>query len=240
MQSRSSASVLHVRARGQLGLADLGHRPGRGELPGRLDARDQRVDVRAVGQVGRVDGGLVPRVGAAQPDPAAAAHRQPAAISTRQRPDRPGRPGRRCGTAPAARATGCPGRAAWRSLRLNPPASARLVVSGPECIICQRARFRGPAFSHRPGRLRGVPHAPCTTGWSDRFVAHARAVGDDRRCRLAPGGRPGPTPDSMSSCGLPTAPAGQDHLAVGPGQSPRRRGAGSARPRRGRPRSRPR
>jgi len=63
-----------LRPRRQLGLADLGERVGAGELAGHPDPLHQRLDVGAVGQVGGVDGGLVPGVGAAQPDAAAAAH----------------------------------------------------------------------------------------------------------------------------------------------------------------------
>ena len=64
----------HVRAGRQLAGADLGHRPGRHELPDQLQPRGQRPAVSLVGQVAGVDGRAVPRVGAAQPDPAPAGH----------------------------------------------------------------------------------------------------------------------------------------------------------------------
>src|ERR1022692_3156682 len=49
------------------------------------------------------------------------------------------------------------------SVRLKPPASAIFVVSGPECVIRQRARFFGPAFSHSPV-VFGVCHIAVTMG----------------------------------------------------------------------------
>ena len=49
------------------------------------------------------------------------------------------------------------------SVRRKPPASAIFVVIGPVCVICQRARFRGPASSHRL-LLFGALHIAVTTG----------------------------------------------------------------------------
>ena len=49
------------------------------------------------------------------------------------------------------------------SLRPKPPDSATVMVSGPECRSCHRARFLGPACSHSP-RDFGVRHMAVTTG----------------------------------------------------------------------------
>ena len=70
------------------------------------------------------------------------------------------------------------------SVRVNPPASATLVASGPAWVSCHRARLRGPACSHSP-RVRGVLHMAGTTGWSDRFAPDAGAVGHHRDVVLA-------------------------------------------------------
>ena len=77
----AAADVVHefgvgadVRPGGQLAGADRGHRPGRHELPGQLQPRGQRPAVALVGQVAGVNRRPVPRVGAAQPDPAPAGH----------------------------------------------------------------------------------------------------------------------------------------------------------------------
>ena len=91
------------------------------------------------------------------------------------------------------------------SERLNPPDSAMFVVIGPECISCQRARFARPACSHSP-RDFGVCHIAVTAGWSDRFaptpgLSASTVMPCERRWSA------GPIPDSMSSCGLPIAPA---------------------------------
>ena len=48
-------------------------------------------------------------------------------------------------------------------VRVNPPASAMLEVSGPECRYRQRARLTGPACSHSPVSF-GVCHIAVTIG----------------------------------------------------------------------------
>jgi len=58
----------------QLALAYLRHRPGGHELPGHLQPGGQRPGVPGIGEVTGIDGRPVPRVVAAQPDPAPAVH----------------------------------------------------------------------------------------------------------------------------------------------------------------------
>ena len=61
------------------------------------------------------------------------------------------------------------GAASEGMVRVNPPASAMLDVSGPECRYLQRPSWDGPACSQRPV-ARGVCHMAVTTGWSERLA----------------------------------------------------------------------
>ncbi len=90
-------------------------------------------------------------------------------------------------------------------VRVNPPASAMLEVSGPECRYLQRPSWDGPACSHRPVVL-GVCHMALTTGWSER-LAPTPGLSATTRMPCSMSCSAGPMPDSRSRCGLPIAPA---------------------------------
>ena len=215
-----------VRARRQLGLELPAQRPGRGELAGHADCGDQRVEVGDVGQVRRVDERLVPGVGAAQPDLAAAAdrdqrdqHRQRAAgrigetavdIGHRQHvPLDVGRGQRRVGAAEPAR-LGDVGRhrARCASAASGPGSRARPSPTGSG----SSARSTSPA---RPG---------------DRTdCCRRRRCRPSPRCRARAGDRPGRRRTASAAAGC------RSRRRTGsprprPWPPPRRRAAGSARP----------
>jgi hypothetical protein len=79
-----------------------------------------------------------------------------------------------------------------------------LLATGPRWVSRQRSAPALPVFSHRP-RSRGVAQMTGSTGWSLRL--------DPTPGLSATGSMPvsirwsaGPMPDSISSCGLLTAP----------------------------------
>jgi hypothetical protein len=194
--------------------ADLGHRPGGGELAGQAETGDERPDVAGVGQIAGIDGRLVPRVGAAEGYLAPAVH-----VDERDQ-QRHGAGGRVCQPlvlkrhgeqVPLQVGGGQAGVGAGEPATLGHVGDQRAGVGELPAEQVDRARLLP-----QPADFGGGPH-----GRDDRVVAQvgadARAVGDHVDAHLAEvtGGTDAGEHEQLRTV---HRPACQQDLPVGPGR----------------------